>query len=78
MNRPQSNGLVELVDEKTDATGFFCMDLVGFMSDDETTKVWEVWHEKFTLAKNGNCPYRDRCLRYASTLKKRPVQLSLF
>lgn len=24
MNRPQSNGLVELVDEKTDATGFFC------------------------------------------------------
>ena len=56
--RPQGNGLVSLHDDKTEGKGFFCMDLVGFMFGDETTKDWEVWHEKFTQAKNGLCPYR--------------------
>ena len=70
MSRPQSNGLVELHDAKIDSNVFFCMDLVGFMFDDETTKVWEVWHEMFTQAKSGNCPYRDRCSRYAKTIAK--------
>lgn len=65
MSRPQSNGLVELVDEKSNDRGFFCMDLVGFMFGDETTKGWEVWHEKFMQAEAGNCPYRARCPRYA-------------
>ena len=46
------------------------MDLVGFMFGDETTKDWAVWHEKFTQAKNGLCPYRDRCKRYERTIKK--------
>lgn len=81
MSRPQSNGLVELVDEKSNDRGFFCMDLVGFMFGDETTKGWEVWHEKFTQAKAGNCPYRDKCKRYARTIAKRdkqPYQLELF
>lgn len=81
MSRPKGNGLVEFVDEKIDGKGFFCMDLVGFMFDDETTKVWEVWHEKFTQSKAGNCPYRDKCPRYARTMAKRhntPVQLTLF
>lgn len=81
MSRPQSNGLVELVDEKIDGKGFHCMDLVGFMFADETTKGWEVWHEKFTQAKAGNCPYRDKCKRYVRTIAKRdkqPYQLELF
>ena len=81
MSRPQSNGLVELVDEKSSDRGFFCMDLVSFMFGDEATKVWEVWHEKFSQAKAGNCPYRDRCQRYAKTMAKRekqPYQLTLF
>lgn len=81
MSRPQSNGLVELHDAKTDNKVFFCMDLVGFMFDDETTKVWEVWHEKFTQAKSGNCPYRDKCPRYARTMERHkgvPRQLTLF
>lgn len=43
MNKPQSNGLVELVDEKQlDSRAWNCMDLIGFMFDDETTKGWEV------------------------------------
>ena len=81
MGKPQNNGLVELVDEKVDGKGFFCMDLVGFMSDDETTKDWEAWHDKFTQAKSGNCPYRDRCQRYRRTMEKqmkKGVQLKLF
>lgn len=81
MSRPQSNGLVELHDAKIDSKVFFCMDLVGFMFDDEMTKVWEVWHEKFTQAKSGNCPYRNKCPRYARTTAKRnkqPLQLTLF
>ena len=81
MVRPQSNGLVELHDAKLDRNEFFCMDLVGFMFGDETTKDWEVWHEKWTQAKNGNCPYRDKCTRYARTMAKRgkkPIQLTLF
>lgn len=53
MGRPQSNGLVELHDAKIDSKVFFCMDLVEFMFSDESTKDWEVWHEKFTQAKNG-------------------------
>lgn len=81
MSRPNSNGLVELVDEKSSDRGFFCMDLVGFMFRDETTKVGEVWHEKFTQAKSGNCPYRDKCQRYARTMERHkgePRQLTLF
>lgn len=79
MSRPQGNGLVELVDEKTNDMGFFCMDLVGFMIDDVTTATWEGWHDKFMQAKAGNCPYRDRCPRYARTVEKRnKMQLKLF
>ena len=82
MSRPQNNGLVEFIDDKPAMDGSLnCMDLIGFMFDDETTKVWEVWHEKFTQAKTGNCPYRNRCPRYARTMAKRsrePIQLTLF
>ena len=81
MVRPQNNGLVSLHDEKSDGNVFFCMDLVGFMFVDETTKGWEAWHEKFTQAKVGNCPYRNKCKRYARTMAKNretAIQLSLF
>lgn len=81
MSRPQSNGLVELHDAKLDSKVFMCMDLIGFMFNDEATKSWEVWNENFTQAKAGNCPYRDKCKRYARTMANRsrqPFQLSLF
>ena len=84
MDRPQSNGLIELHDAKLDSKVFMCFDLLDFLHDDEDTKGgdnWDAWHEKFMQAKNGNCPYRDRCQRYARTIEKRnkqPVQLTLF
>ena len=82
MSRPQNNGLVEFIDDKPAMDGSWnCMDLIGFMFDDETTKAWEIWHEKFTRAKAGNCPYRNKCRRYARTMAKRsnePTQLTLF
>ena len=67
--RPHGNGLVEFHDAKIDFKGFWCMDLVGFMFDDESTKDWEAWHEKFTQAKNWECPYRDRCKRHEWTMQ---------
>ena len=81
MGRPQSNGLVELHDGKLDSKAFMCFDLLNFLHDDETTKDWEIWHEKFTQAKNGECPYRDRCKRHERTIErinKQPIQLKLF
>lgn len=82
MSRPQSNGLVELHDGKLDGKAFMCFDLLDFLNKDEETKGednWEAWHEKFALAKAGNCPYRDRCPRYARTVEKRnKMQLKLF
>lgn len=81
MSRPQSNGLVELHDAKLDSKAFMCFDLIDFLHNDETAKVWEIWNEKFTQAKAGNCPYRERCKRYARTIAKRDkktYQLELF
>ena len=79
MSRPQSNGLVELHDAKLDSTAFMCFDLLDFLQNDETAKDWEGWHDKFMQAKAGNCPYRDRCPRYASTVAKRnKMQPTLF
>lgn len=82
--KPQGNGLVELHDRKLDSRAFMCFDLLDFLHNDETTKGlenWEAWHEKFTQAKAGSCPYRDRCPRYARTMERHkgePRQLTLF
>lgn len=84
MGRPQSNGLVELHDKKLDSKAFMCFDLLDFLHNDEETRGEEnrdAWHEKFIQAKSGNCPYRDRCSRYARTIAKRgkqSIQLTLF
>ena len=81
MSRPQSNGLVELVDERsTDAGSWNCMDFWRF-SATEADRSWEASHARFLQARSGNCPYRHRCPRYARTMEKRghqPVQLKLF
>lgn len=72
MNRPQSNGLVELHDGKLDSKGFMCFDLLNFLHDDETLEKgnFDDWFERWTQAKNGNCPYRDKCARYTRTIAK--------
>lgn len=82
MGRPKGNGLVELIDDNADrGRGFFCMDLVCLMWDDEEVKGWDEWHDRFVRAEVGECPYRNRCQRYRRTMEKqgrRPVQLNLF
>lgn len=55
MSRPQSNGLMELHDAKLDRNEFFCMDLVGFMWNDEEVKGWDAWHGRFLQAEAGRC-----------------------
>ena len=82
MSRPQNNGLVEFIDDKPgiDGRSWNCMDFWLF-SGDEEDKSWEASHSRFLQAKTGNCPYRDRCSRYARTMAKRsnePTQLTLF
>lgn len=82
MSKPKSNGLVELVDEKPgmDNNSWNCMDFWLF-SGNEEDKSWDASHARFLQAKTGNCPYRNRCPRYARTMerhKREPRQLTLF
>ena len=56
---------------------FFCMDLVSFLFSDKEANFLEMWAQ----AKNGECPYRDRCKRHERTMariNKQPLQLKLF
>ena len=81
MGRPKGNGLVEITGEnRQQDSGWFCMDLVRFLSDEENT-TGDYWHQRFLEAKSGNCAYKDKCPRYARTIEKhgkRPVLLNLF
>lgn len=82
MSRPHNNGLVEFIDDKPDMDGstWNCMDFWLF-SGDEEDKSWESSHSRFLRAKAGDCPYKEKCGRYARTMSKRsnsPVQLTLF
>lgn len=81
MGRPIGNGLVEITGENRQMdSGWFCMDLVRFLTDEED-KSGEFWHDRWVQAKAGNCAYKDKCPRYARTIKKhgnKPVQLSIF
>ena len=81
MSRPQNNGLVEFIDDKPAMDGSWnCMDFHLFEWDAED-KSWEASHARFLQAKAGNCPYRNKCRRYARTMAKRsnaPIQLTLF
>ena len=82
MGRPRGNGLVELVDErpKSGSGAWHCMDFWLFAYDEED-KSLEAAHDRLQQAKAGNCPYRDRCPRYARTIEKlgrQPRQLTIF
>ncbi len=83
MGRPQGNGLIELVDEKSQDKGFFCMRLAGFIQREKheqlTLDPQDLWELRFTEAKAGNCAYKQECHIYARTIanrKKTPVQLT--
>ena len=80
MGRPRGNGLVELVDERPDGRSWNCMDFWLFAYGEED-KSLEAANARFMQAKAGNCPYRDRCPRYARTMEKigrQPHQLAMF
>ncbi len=80
--RPQGNGLVEMVDERSTDKGFYCGDLVGFItSDKQFDGSWEYWHTRFLEAASKRCAYRSVCKRFARTMQNyqaQPIQLSLF
>ena len=79
--KPQSNGLIELVEERSNDKGFFCMDLVSHIMDDpQFDGSWEYWHKRFFQAAMKQCAYADVCARHASTIAKHgrlPIQLTL-
>lgn len=84
MGRPQGNGIVEMVDEKSSDRGFFCMQLVGYIMEEHkeqmTLDSQDLYLLRFSEAKDGNCSYRDVCPIYARTIAKhgkKPVQLSI-
>lgn len=83
MGRPQGNGLIELVDEKSHDKGFFCMQLVSYIRRENAqtrTDMQDLWSQRFTEAKMGQCAYREHCPIHARTMAKRgnrPVQMTL-
>lgn len=80
MNKPQSNGLVELHDAKQKERSFDCMQLIWFLTEDGV-KEWEDWHGAHLDAEAGQCRYKSKCHIYARIIekqKKNGVQLSLF
>lgn len=83
MGRPQSNGLIELVDSRSQDSGFFCMQLVAYLTEEVkmgTPMYAELWETRFTQAKQHRCAYIHKCPIYARTKAKQsksPVQLSL-
>lgn len=83
MGTPAGNGLVEIFGEKTNERGFFCMKLVGYITEemDRTGETsFDFWHKRFVEAQEGRCAYKDKCPIYARTKEKygrKPVQLSI-
>ena len=80
MNRPQGNGLVELVDDREPKeSSFFCMDLVGFIAREvrergitcagtifiDGTGSWELWHGRFETVVGGG--HRQKKIRAVCT-----------
>ena len=67
MERPQSNGLVEIRGSEGREQGFNCMELIRFLTYDDAVKDWDVWHGAHEEAKAGRCPYRQECKIYKRT-----------
>lgn len=75
--RPKGNGLIELVDDKSQDKGFFCMKLVGFLNKERNEQGIippELWEMRFYEAKSGSCFYRTICPVYERTQKAHPAQ----
>lgn len=84
MGVPVGNGLVEITGEKSSDRGFFCMKLIGYITEEMDAigdRSWEFWHGRFHAAETGSCPYRHKCPKYAATVATfrhaEPIQLTL-
>lgn len=83
MGRPQTNGLIELVDARSEDRGFFCMQLVAYLNEERqmgTPEYSDLWDIRFSQAKNHDCAYKAKCPIYVKTVAKQqhaPVQLQL-
>ena len=75
--RPKGNGLIELVDDKLQDKGFFCMKLVGFLNKERNEQGIippELWEMRFNEAKSGSCFYQTICPVYERTRQAHPAQ----
>lgn len=75
MGRPQTNGLIELIDAKSHDSGFFCMQLVSYLNQEcqmGTYEYADLWDLRFSQAKNHQCAYRNKCPIFAKTIAKQP------
>ena len=75
--RPKGNGLIELVDDKSQDKGFFCMKLVGFLNKERNEQGIippELWEMRFNEAKSGSCFYRTIFPVYERARKAHPAQ----
>ena len=66
-----SNGIIELVDEKSSDSGFYCQQLVIFIMQESQESGFptdDLWFQRFGQAKNGTCIYRNSCPIYARTM----------
>ena len=75
--RPKGNGVIELVDDKSQDKGFFCMKLVGFLNKERNEQGIippELWEMRFNEAKSGSCLYRTICPVYERTRKAHSTQ----
>lgn len=81
--KPQSNGLVELHDNKKRES--VCFNLMGFIYDEAesggflyTEKHQDLWDKRFAQMKAGECAYQEKCPIYAQSTTGKPKQLTLF
>lgn len=58
MARPISSGIVSIHDEKEADSGFGCMKLIEFLTDEGVTD-WDDWHYRHNQAARGECHYKD-------------------
>lgn len=69
MATPRSNGLVEINSGKSDESGFGCMKLIEFLTQEGITD-WDEWHYRHNQAARGECHYKDKCPIYEKTANK--------
>lgn len=74
MTKVHGNGLVELVDERSEDSGWFCMALAARIraeANDDPIKIGELWDKRFNEAKKGYCRYSYGCKIFLRTRKSR-------